>query len=201
MPKPKPTSVLVHRLDLQPSVKDSLDSFLIGKTVTNTLQGIGSIVNGFGPALGAIAVWYLADRTLDEVVDKASDYFRRKGKEIADERYDPQLQHYKLVMATLESCANNDDFKAQYDGVIKIIKGPGNFNPVFDAFVRFKNKIKLDPQIWTDPAMWGRPMAKRWKAYYPLKALTQEIKNDTLSGFGQADKMPWLRWLGSVVSR
>ena len=196
MPKPKPTDVIVHRIDLQPSVKESLDAFLIGKTATNALQGLGSVFSAFGPALAVVATWWLADRAIDEVVDTVTGALEKKGEEIAQERYAPQMEHYRLVMATLESCANNDDFKAQYNGVIKIIKGPTNFNPVFDAFVRFKNKIKSDKSIWMDPAMWGRPMAMRWKGFYPLNALIEETKADALSLGGQADNMPFpVGWL------
>ena len=191
MPKPKPTEVIVHRIDLQPSVKDSMDAFLIGKTVTNLVAAAGSVVAALGPALGVIATWWLADRAIDEVVDTLTGAFKKKGEEIVEERYSPQMGHYRLVLATLESCADNADFRAQYDGVIKIIKGTSNFNPVFDAFVRFKNKIKSDKSIWMDPAMWGIPMAMRFKAFYPLNALMDEIKEDMNSMGGQVDKMPW----------
>lgn len=190
-PKPKPTEVIVHRIDLQPSLKDSMDAFLIGKTATNALQGVGTILTAAGPALGVLMGWYLADRALDEVVDAITGAITKKVKEVVDDRYATQLGHYRLVMATLESCANLDDLKAQDDGVEEIIKGDGNFNPVYDAFIRFKNKIKSDKTIWMDSANWGQPMAQRWKSFYPINALLDEIEQDKNTMGGQVNNLPW----------
>ena len=38
---------------------------------------------------------------------------------------------------------------------------------------------------------WGQPLARRWKSFYHLSALTAEVKADALSLAGQADKLPW----------
>ena len=196
MPKPTPTEVIVHRLDLQPSLKDSMDAFLIGKTATNALQGVGTILSAAGPALGVLAAWWIADKTLDQVVDEFTGYFEKKGKDIVEDRYGSELSKYQLVMATLESCSDHTDFIAQYVGVIEILKGDGNFNPVYDAVTRFTLKIQSDKTVWMDPANWGKPMAQRWKGFYSVNALMEQVKADALSLGGQANNLPWpANWL------
>lgn len=198
MPKPKPTEVIVHRIDVQPSLKESMDAFLIGKTATNAIAAAGSVLAAAGPALGVIAAWWLADRALDEVLDELKGFFMEKGEEIAEERYAPQMDHYRLVMATLESCANSSDLLAQEEGMLERIKGPSNFNPVFDAWNRFRPKLMIaigqgGGIPWDG---WGRPLAHRWKAFYPVKAMQEELKQDLYSMGGQIDKMPWpIGWI------
>ena len=211
MPKPKATEVIVHRVDLQPSLKESLDSFLIGKTLTNTLQGIGSIVNGLGPALGVIAGWYLADRAIDEVVDTLTGWATRTGQKIVDERYRSEGDKYMFICAMLESSVDLPAFQAQEEHTQEVLnEGESNFQPVAREYANFKRSLMLElvasartgagsPK--TDPAKaqaagvpwegWGQPLARRWKSFYHLSALTAEVKADALSLAGQADKLPW----------
>jgi hypothetical protein len=204
MPKPKPTEVIVHRLDLQPSLKDSMDAFLIGKTATNALQGVGTILSAFGPAASVLLGWYLADKALDEVIDGLTGFFAKIGEDAADERYGDTLNQYQLVCATLEAAANMPDLLAQEEGMRKGIKNIGNFNPVLDAWNRFRPKLMISfaqsAQTQGVNAYpfdgWGKPLAQRWISFYPLDALTREMKEDLYSMAGQVDKYPWpVGWL------
>ena len=199
MPKPKPTEVIVHRIDLQPSLKDSMDAFLIGKTATNALQGVGTVLSAFGPAASVLLGWYLADKALDEVIDAVTGYFSDKGREIAEDRYGDSKNHYQLVCATLEASADMPDLLAQEEGMVEILKeSGGNFHPVFDAWVRFRSKLMIEFAQSTyrgDNGVpwdgWGKPLKRRWMAFYPLGALIQEMKEDLLSLGGQANNLPW----------
>jgi len=195
VPKAKPTEVFVHRIDIQPGVKESVDAFLVGKTLTNAVSAVGSVLSGLGPALGVIAGWYLADKALDEAVDAVTGYFRKKGAEIADERYGSSLDHYRLVMATLEASTDWESLQAQTPGMVAILReGETNFEPVYDKWVLFRVKLMTEIQAKKpDPPWlgWGKPMSRAWKAFYPVDALMQDMKNDLYSMGGQIDKMPW----------
>ena len=74
MPKAKPTQIIVHRIELQQSDRDTLEAALAGRFVTNAVGSVGSVLSGlgaalspFGGALTAIATAWLADKALDEV--------------------------------------------------------------------------------------------------------------------------------------
>ena len=211
MPKPKPTEVIVHRLDLQPSVKESMDNFLIGKTFTNTIQAVGGLVDGLGPALAVIAGWFLADKAIDEVLDKITDWADGTAQDVVDERYGSENDKYLFICAMLESSVDLPAWHAQADYTQEILnKGESNFHPVAEAYARFRLAMVSEltaaarrsgrigsvggPGVpWEG---WGQPLAQRWKSFYPINALMDEIKADVLSLGGQADKMPWpVSWL------
>lgn len=175
-PKPKPTEVIVHRLDLQPSLKDSMDAFLIGKTATNALQGIGTILTAAGPALGAIAAAWIAKEGIEGAIDAATGYFEEKGKEIHEAKYGDEMQKYQLVCATLESCANYEDLEAQSENLNKILRSGEPPALVGRAWSRFVAK-GITMGWWTSSTtLWGKDMSHRWKAFYPLSALSQDMK-------------------------
>lgn len=69
MPKAKPSlegGVIVHRIELQESERDTLKLFLMGKTVTNGLNGAGTLLNGLSPIIAAIVAWWVAQFTFEE---------------------------------------------------------------------------------------------------------------------------------------
>lgn len=85
MPKAKPDQVIVHRIDLQPSVKDLGEGLVLGNAVGNALSGAGALIGGVGTAIGgilrpfggavtALAALWIADRTFDEVLDAAAKH-------------------------------------------------------------------------------------------------------------------------------
>lgn len=195
MPKPKATEVIVHRLDMQPSLKDSVDTFLVGKTLTNAVSAVGSVLSGLGPALGVIATWYLADKALDTVTKEVTDFFKKKGREIADERYGDSLDHYKLVCSTLQASLNWEELEAQTPGMVAILReGETNFEPVYDKWVLFRVKLMTEARAKKpDPPWqgWGEPMSQSWQNFYPVSALMKDMKADVYSLGGTLDKMPW----------
>jgi len=80
MPKAKPTSVVVHRIELQETERTIVETALAGQFVTNALSGVGSVLSGaasmlgpFSGAITAIAALWLADKTFEEVVDFVED--------------------------------------------------------------------------------------------------------------------------------
>ena len=74
MPKAKPTQVIVHRIELQQSEREALESALIGKFATNAvssaghvLTGIGNLLVPFTGVLTALSALWIGDRTLEAV--------------------------------------------------------------------------------------------------------------------------------------
>lgn len=66
MPKAKPDQVVVHRIELQETERDTLKLYLMGRTVTSGLQGVGTLFNGLSPIVAAVVGWWIAQFTIDE---------------------------------------------------------------------------------------------------------------------------------------
>jgi len=180
MPKPKATEVIVHRIDLQPSMKESMDAFLIGKTATNALQGVGTILSAFGPALGAIAAAWIAKEGIEGAIDAATNYFEKKGEEIVEAKYGDEMQKYQLVCATLESCANLADLEAQSENLNKTLRSGEPPALVGRAWTRFVSKGHSSGYFTKTETQWGKPMVNAWMSFYPISTLGQEMKAHAL---------------------
>lgn len=178
MPKPRADKVVVHRLDLQPSLKESLDTFLIGRTVTNGMQGIGAMLAPFGPALSVLVGAWIAKEGVEGAIDAATTWATRKGEDIAEERYGDELAKYKLVCSTLMGCSNVQDLEA-VDANLRTQLGAGPPpNLVRAAYKRFKSKGISDGWLMDPSTQWGESMKRRWMAFYPVNALIEEMKAD-----------------------
>jgi len=94
MPKAKADSVVTHRLELQETERALLEGFLIGKTVTNALAPVATLL---APAVGALAVWYTASWTKDEFVE----FLDRQTENVRDVYSSVGLQKYNEVLAVL----------------------------------------------------------------------------------------------------
>lgn len=104
MGKPKPDQVVVHRLDLQPSLKQSLDdAIMIGaatKTLSAAATAISGIATGFGTLLaagfGAYVASWAAGEIKEEVLDPIVENIRSN---IADD----QVQAHGSIAAFVTS--------------------------------------------------------------------------------------------------
>tara|TARA_Y100001968_G_scaffold290696_1_gene294643 strand:- start:1284 stop:2003 length:720 start_codon:yes stop_codon:yes gene_type:complete len=75
MPKAKSDQVITHRIELQNTEREILETAILANAASKTLAGVasavGTAVSGLGqmiaPAMGALAAWYIADKTFDEV--------------------------------------------------------------------------------------------------------------------------------------
>ena len=73
-PKAQPTQVIVHRIELQQTERDTLEAALAGRFVTNAVSATGQVFTGLGNLLSpfrdvftAIGALWLADKTLDQI--------------------------------------------------------------------------------------------------------------------------------------
>ena len=114
MPKAKPTQVIVHRLELQQTERDTLEAALAGKFVTNAVGAAGSVIGGFANvlkpfegAITALAVLWIGDRALDEILGAAKDLGekQKKDNEESYEGWGAKVIAYvsALLTATYES--------------------------------------------------------------------------------------------------
>lgn len=188
MPKPRPDSVVVHRFDLQPSLKDSLDNYLVGQTVTNGMSAIGGMIAPFSGAIAAIVAAWIAKEGIEGAIDKMGGYFEEKAEGIVEDRYGDELGKYKLVMSTLTACGSYEDLDAVSASLKTQLKAGPPPNIVYDAWKRFIVK-GVQTGMWTDPnTQWGRPMAMKWKAFYPVDALIEDVKRDAKNWVGKKSR-------------
>ena len=101
MPKAKPTQIVVHRIELQETERAALEAALAGNFVTNAVNAAGSVLSGFGQALApfsgaltAIAGLWIADKTVEEVMEKVKD----KGEQVKQEREESYHEKGNLNM-------------------------------------------------------------------------------------------------------
>ena len=173
MPKAKPTEVIVHRIDLQPSVKDSFDAFLVGKTATNAVSAIGSVLLPFSGAIGALAAAWIAKEGLEAAVDAVTGYFTKKGRKIVDDRYGSEMEKYQLVFATIQSCTSSAQFSQVHSDMMNQLSGGAEF--VKKAWSRFI----IARGTWMEKeASWPTEVQRAWKGFYPPSALINESKGE-----------------------
>lgn len=118
-PKARPSSVIVHRIELQETERTIVETALAGQFVTNALSGVGSVLGGFATMLGpfsgaisALAALWIADRTLDEIIEAA----RKSGEDIKskhEEEYHTQAsKHMEYFSAWLSANYENGGWAA-----------------------------------------------------------------------------------------
>lgn len=88
MPRAKADSVVIHRLDVQPGVKESLDAYLAASALTNAVGTAGQILTGMFSALavpmGGILAALVAKEGIEEIAAAAADKFREAGEALAE---------------------------------------------------------------------------------------------------------------------
>lgn len=75
MPKAKSDQVITHRIELQNTERELIETAILvngaSRSIVGIAQGIGAAVSGMGqmlaPAMGALAAWYITDKTIDEI--------------------------------------------------------------------------------------------------------------------------------------
>ena len=127
MPKAKPDQTIVHRIELQQSERDTLEAALAGRFVTNAASAAGNLLTGIGAALapfrdvfGALAVLWIADRTLDEIKE-TWDASIEAGQSWIAQRYGGG--DYEQICAWLNAEYSNGGWEQILDGDWRNMEG------------------------------------------------------------------------------
>lgn len=115
MPKAKPDQTIVHRIELQQSERDTLEAALAGNFVTNAVSAAGSVFTGigymlapFGGALTAIAGLWIADKTIDEILDAAKDAGEAQKQRNEETYYESGNKYLDRVRAWIQTIYANE---------------------------------------------------------------------------------------------
>jgi hypothetical protein len=164
-PKARPTSVIVHRIELQETERATLEAALAGNFVTNAVSAAGSVLTGFGAALApfsgvltAIGAAYLAEKGIQgaldsvETISEAAQIFNPKAQSSAYEyiceflRANPEWDKLGGKLGTL-----------RYD-LVKM-----NASPI----------LKRNFQDWTKVVIAARNQSGSWPSQEPAKSWIQ----------------------------
>lgn len=88
MPKAKPDSVIIHRIDMQTSVKESFDAYLAATAVTNAVGVAGStlvaLVSALAAPMGGILAALVAKEGIEEIAGKVTEKFEEAGAQLVE---------------------------------------------------------------------------------------------------------------------
>lgn len=184
VPKAKPTQIIVHRLELQQSERDAFEAALAGNFATNAVSAAGSVLTGMGNllkpfegVLTAIGVAWLADKSLDAIVE-GIDTALETGSVISD-FLNPSKQQdaYQYICAYLQACSG-------WDGDENSVAKRGNHlfnelkkmnaNPILLAkYQGFLKTVKFD---FSRTGQWpNSPPAKAWTSYYSPTTYAKDL--------------------------
>ena len=106
MPRAKPDSVVVHRIDMQTGVKESLDAYLAATAATNAVSAAGQIfvgfVNAFAAPLGGIMAALIAKEGIEEIASRVTAKFEDAGQKIVQPLHD-MTTYYLAIEAAIRN--------------------------------------------------------------------------------------------------
>ncbi len=103
MPRAKPDSVVVHRIDMQAGVKESLDAYLAATAATNALGAAGQVfvgfVSAFAAPMGGILAALIAKEGIEEIASRVTAKFEDIGQEIVQPLQDMTIYYLAIEAA------------------------------------------------------------------------------------------------------
>ena len=203
MPRAKPTEVIVHRIDMQPALKESVDAYLAANALTNALSAAGGLFTGvlaaFAPALGGIVAAMIAKEGIEEIASKVTNKF----EEIGEEAVEPlrEAGDYWQAIGRALIVHTGPLFKPEWESLLANVYGRPldtmnkDVKWVYDAAFPFWSASSQMSTAWIrdmqEPPPQGH-FAPRFKAYFPvsrLKAyLIDAVKNPLSRHFSKGTK-------------
>lgn len=182
MPKAKADSVVTHRIELQETERALLEGFVIGKTVSNLLTPIATVL---AAAAGPLAAWYLAQWTADEF----KEFLDNQVENVRDVYAEPAVQKYNELLAVFQMYSwGAFSLEVNYNAMVAASREVLDVeNPVWEGWlkhlenarVRFLNNfVNINGQNQTniDEAMQqGWTVADAFVNFYPADELTNDI--------------------------
>lgn len=124
----------MHRLELQETERAALEAALAGRFVTNAVSAAGSVFSGIGNmltpfagALTAIAGVWLADKTLDEVLDAVKDSGEKQKQENLESYTDEGIERMDYFGALIQSAYDENGVQGLIDLLASIIANKNSF--------------------------------------------------------------------------
>jgi len=106
MPRAKADEVIIHRLDMQPGVKESLDAYLAASAATNALSAAGSILVGmfsaFAAPLGGVMAALIAKEGIEAVAGRITAKFEEAGEQVIQPLRD-MTTYYMAIEAAIRN--------------------------------------------------------------------------------------------------
>lgn len=177
MPKAKPDQVIVHRIELQQSERDAMEAALAGRFITNGVTAVGAALTGLGAALApfsgaltALATLWIADRTIDEIVESV----KQIKEEAPWEWISPSktLDTFSYISAFMQASNGWDDFNSRTAELANELKSR-NASPILE--MKLQAFIKNALMTFKTTGQWPQqPIAKAWNNFYSA----QEYYND-----------------------
>lgn len=203
MPRAKPTEVIVHRIDMQPALKESVDAYLAANALTNAISAAGGLFTGvlaaFAPALGGIVAAMIAKEGIEEIASKVTNKFEAMG-EAAVEPLREAGDYWQAIGRALQ-VHTGPLFKPEWGELLSNVYGRPldtmnkDVKWVYDAAFPFWSASSQMSTAWIrdmqEPPPQGH-FAPRFKAYFPvsrLKAyLIDAVKNPLSRHFSKGTK-------------
>ena len=198
MGKSKPTQVIVHRIELQETERATLEAALAGRFVTNSVSAAGSVFTGignllapFGGALTAIAALWIADKSIDEILDAAKTAGEKQKKKNEATYADSGIRDLDYFGAWLEATMNSGGWDALCDPLIigkwwvessQPNKMPVNYLPPWfrDRCLQFLETV-CDPNN-VQARTSGLSIRELWAAFYTIEEYISNAYYDETGG-------------------
>lgn len=197
---------------MQPSLKETLDSYLVAQTLTNAVGAVGAIFAAVAAPLGAVIAAIVAKEGLEAVKEKFGDIMEDVTAPAAEKIVEPYTEgwaYYQAVgraimngqfprEAPIYALANPQGWQAflqEVNGGSEFSYGPkmvfdnlkGMYMHIHSVTVKF---LQDNPGVNANslPQEWNIQVFNLMKSYYPTNQLKDDIVNDFKSNM---EKLTW----------
>lgn len=192
MGKARPDQTIAFRVELQQHERESLDNFLIGKTATNAVAAVGTLLTPFATAFGAIAAAWIAKEGVERFNEWWQQYYLDAGERAAAPAAG-ELQFYKMTIAyigasgsavDLGKSISNSEFRKAMKSAPNVAKGFGSW------VSKTKNQWG---SMESSANGWPKTPLGSWKSFFTSQDLKDAMTNAAKQNV--ADPRNWLEIL------
>ena len=98
MPKAKPTSVIVHRIELQKTEREILEWYVAANGIGSVLSGVGNLLNPFSTLIAALFAAWIAKEGIEDLWKWIDGKLKEKDKRLSAD-YMAYLDAYNSAVA------------------------------------------------------------------------------------------------------
>ena len=207
MPKAKPTQVIVHRIELQESERTTLDLALAGKFATNGISAVGSVLAGVGTmlapfsgALTALAALWIADRTIEEVIESVKDHAQKTREQAGTwiTEKSGMIGYYELISAWLNMMMGRGGWPMifqEFSGFVQMMQAQKVPQFLIDRFTQIIQTMSdLDQGQTAGGNIEDHSPDEWWTLFYPMDEYENEILHHLQKGVKAGNPLFNLVW-------